>query len=274
MAIITLTTDFGIGDYMVAGVKGAILKELSEVQIIDISHEIEPFNLGEAAYVIKNVYQNFPENSIHIIGVDALPNEVTRLLAAKIDGHYFICADNGILSLILSELKPEELVEITLGRYDAYSNVPTREIFVPVACHIARGGLLEIIGKKTNTYKHLNFLKPQTKENKLLIGTVIYIDNFGNVITNISRKQFDEVGKGRAFEVAVRNFKFTSILNRYSEVVKEFNKEINSHGEKMVLFNSAGFLEVAIYKSNPKTVGGANTLLGLKIGDNISVEFK
>ncbi|MXV37763.1 hypothetical protein GO491_03570 [Flavobacteriaceae bacterium Ap0902] len=274
MAIITLTTDFGIGDYMVAGIKGAILKQLPGIQIVDISHEIEPFNLGEAAYVIKNVYPDFPEDTIHIIGVDALPNEVTRLLAAKIDGHYFVCADNGILSLILAELKPEELVEITLGRYNAYSNFPTRDIFVPVACHIARDGLLNIIGNNTNTYKHLNFLKPQTKEDKVLVGTVIYIDNFGNVITNISHKVFDEVGKGRTFEISVRNFKFTRILSRYSEIVTDFNNEVNSHGEKMVLFNSAGFLEIAIYKSNPKTVGSAKSLLGLKIGDNISVEFK
>lgn len=273
MPVITLTTDFGTKDYMVASVKGAILKQLPDARLVDVTHEIQPFNIGEAAYVIKNSYPDFPEETVHIIGVDALPNAQTKLLAAKIDGHYFISADNGILSLILAELRPEKLVEITIGKYNVLSNFPTRDIFVPVACHLIRGGKLEIIGNPTRDYKELNFLNPIVKDDKIITGTVIYIDNFGNVVTNIRQNKFNDVGKGRNFEILVRNFRFDKIVSRYSDVVKNFDSEVNSHGEKMALFNTAGFLEIAIYKSNPNSFGSASSLFGLKIGDKISIEF-
>ena len=274
MSIITLTTDFGLADYGVAGVKGAILKELPDARLVDITHEIRPFDISETAFIIKNVYPEFPDETVHIIGVDALPTKSTRLLAAKIDGHYFLAADNGVLSLILAELKPEKMVEITIGRYNALSNFPTRDIFVPVACHLIRGGKLEIVGNITHEYKELNLIKPVIHNEKLLVATIISIDRFGNVITNISKKLFEEHRKGREFEVNVRNFKITKIFERYTDIVNEYDKEVHSHGEKMVLFNSAGFLEIALYKSDPNTFGGANTLFGLKKGDNISVEFK
>lgn len=272
MPVITLTTDFGTKDYMVASLKGAILKELPDARLVDLTHEIQPFNIGEAAYVIKNAYPDFPTETVHIIGVDALPTEKTKLLAAKIDGHYFISADNGILSLILADLRPENLVEITLGKYNALSNFPTRDIFVPVACHLIRGGKLEIIGNPTQNYKELNFLRPIVKGNSIK-GNVIYIDNFGNVITNIRKKKFEDVGKGRNFEILVRNFSFDKIMKRYSDVVKNIDEEVNSHGDRMALFNSAEFLEIAVYKSNPSSFGSASSLFGLKIGDPISIEF-
>ena len=273
MPVITLTTDFGTSDYSVASVKGALLKELPDARLVDVTHEIQPFDISEAAFIIKNIYPEFPAETVHIIGVDALPTRVTRLLAAKIDGHYFLAADNGILSLILAELKPEKMVEITIGRYNELSNFPTRDIFVPVACHLLRGGKLEIIGNPTNIYKELNLLRPVLQNEKLLVGTVISIDRFGNVITNISKKMFEDYRRGRNFEVNVRNHKFNRILTRYADIVRDFDNEVHSHGEKMVLFNSAGFLEIALYKSDPNSFGGANTLLGLKKGDNISIEF-
>lgn len=273
MSVITLTTDFGNKSYIVASIKGSILKELSDAKIIDITHEIEPFNILKTAFTIRNVYRDFPEGTIHVIGVDTLPTKVTRLLAAKIDGHYFIAADNGILSLILSEQKPENMVEITLGRFNELSNFPTRDIFVPVACHLARGGKLEIIGNKTENYKESNSLKPIVTNDILLSGTVVHIDNYGNVVTNIQKKMFDEVRRGRNFEVLVRNFRFNKISTRYADVVKDHDNEVASHGESLVLFNSAGFLEVAVYKGNPSTFGGASSLFGLGLGDRISIEF-
>lgn len=273
MSIITLTTDFGIKDYMVASVKGAILGNLPEARLVDITHQISPFDREEAAYVVKNAYPDFPRGTIHIIGVDALPSENTKLIAAKIDEHYFISADNGILSLILSELRPEILVEITLGRYNAYSNFPTRDIFVPVACHLARGGKLEIIGKPIKDYVELSTIKPVLTDEKTLLGTVIYIDNFGNVISNISQKKFNEVKRGRGFQINVRHEKFKEVFSKYSDVVKDYEKEVYYHGKTIALFNSAGFLEIAVYKSNPNTFGSASTLLGLSKGDQISITF-
>ena len=273
MSIITITTDFGVKDYMLAAVKGSILKELPDACLVDVSHHISPFDLEEAAYIVKNVYPNFPQGTVHIIGVDALPNKHKKLLAAEIEGQYFLAADNGVLSLIMAEIRPTKIVEITLNQYEEFSNFPTRDIFVRVACHLIRGGILEIIGKSVNEYKELNNIKPIIKEDKTLVGTVIYIDNFGNVITNITKNFFEEFRKGREYEIQVRNLTFNKINTKYSDAVKDFDNEVIFHGDSIILFNSSNYLEIAIYKPNVNTHGSANTLFGLKKGDNIYVNL-
>ena len=109
MSLITLTTDFGLKDHFVGAVKGAIYTELPEARIVDISHNITPFNIAETAYVLKNAYKSFPEGSIHIIGVDSEINEETNHIAIKLDNHYFICPNNGVISMIASEFRPEKI---------------------------------------------------------------------------------------------------------------------------------------------------------------------
>jgi hypothetical protein len=137
--IITLTTDFGQKDHFVGAVKGAIYSELVAVNVVDISHNISPFNIQEAAYIIQNAYRSFPKGSVHIIGIDSELTPENKHIAVKLDDHYFVCADNGIISMISAEFVPEQLVEINI-----HNNVETSftvlDIFVTVACHIARGG--------------------------------------------------------------------------------------------------------------------------------------
>lgn len=273
MPIITLTTDFGTKDPLVASVKGKIFSELPDARIVDISHEISPFDIAETAFILKNSYQNFPKGTIHLIGVDALINPLKRCIAAYIDEHYFICADNGILSLISSEISPKELVEINIPQSHVDSVFPTRDLFVPIGCHIARGGKLSVVGKKIKEIKELASLKPVVKESKFVTGTVIYIDNYGNAITNISDKLFRQVGKKRQAKVWFRNHEFRQVFSSYNQIVKDFEREDADFGKGMALFGSSGFLEIAIYKSNPQTVGAANTLYGLKKGSEIHVEF-
>ena len=150
MAIITLTTDFGEKDHFAGAVKGAIYSELPDVRIVDISHSVSPFNISEAAYVIQNAYHSFPKGTIHVIGIDSELNEDNKHIAVKLDDHYFICANNGIMSMICSEIVPEKIVEINI--HDKIpTNFPVLDVFVKVACHIARGGTLEVIGKKIET---------------------------------------------------------------------------------------------------------------------------
>lgn len=279
MAIITLTTDFGIKDYFVSSVKGAILKELPDVTIIDISHHVSPFDISEAAYIIRNSYDEFPKGSIHIIGVNSLSTPDQRPICARINGHYFICGDNGILSLICHNELPEEIYEITIHPEGIDSLFPVKNCFVPVACHLARGGLPSLLGPKRNEIKQLNELKPVYREDKVLIGYVIYIDHFGNVVTNITRKQFDEVAAGRKYNIILRqkDFSITDIkiiYDHYHDVIHDFSKEFQAMGRTLCVFNSAGFLEVTLYKSNPVVSSGANQLMGLKKGDTITVEFE
>ena len=275
MPLITLTTDFGTKDHFIGAIKGAILSELDNVNIIDISHEISPFNITETAYIVKNAYKNFPAGSIHIIGVDSELSSENRHIAVEMDGHYFVCPDNGVISMIASEIKPEKLVEITI--HDAIiSSFNVLDVFVKVACHIARGGSLDVIGKEIEEYKELTEVHPFINEDKTqIVGSVIYIDNYGNVISNISEKLFNEIGKGRKFQVIARNYTFDTIFRKYNEVVnyKIPQDQRLDDGKKLAIFNSALFLEIAIYRSNLKTVGGASSLLGLDYRDTITVRF-
>ena len=276
MPLITLTTDFGTKDHFVGAIKGAIYSELDNARVVDISHQISPFNITETAYIVKNAYQNFPKGSIHIIGVDSELSSENKHIALLLDDHYFICPDNGVISMIASDIKPEKIVEITIhDRLISSFNV--LDVFVKVACHIARGGTLEVIGKTISDYKQLTEVHPFINDDKTkIVGSVLYIDNYGNVISNISKKLFQDIGKGRDFEVIARSYTFTKIQQQYNEVVN-FETSIQNRqddGKRLAIFNSANFLEIAIYKSNLKTVGGASSLLGLGYRDTITIRFK
>ena len=275
MSLITLTTDFGTKDHFVGAVKGAIYSELNDARIVDISHQISPFNITQTAYILKNAYKNFPKGSIHIVGVDSELSIENKHIALLLDEHYFICPDNGIISMIASEIKPEKMVEITIHNA-IVSSFNVLDIFVKVACHIARGGTLEVIGKRISDFKQLKEVHPFINEEKnQIIGSVIYIDNYGNVISNITKKLFQEIGKGRSFEVVARSYKFDKIFQKYNEGI-DYETPVENRqddGKKLAIFNSANYLEIAIYKSNLKTVGGASTLLGLKYRDSITVRF-
>ncbi|WBX77816.1 SAM-dependent chlorinase/fluorinase [Tenacibaculum ovolyticum] len=276
MSFITLTTDFGTKDHFVGAVKGAIYSELPDAKIVDITHHITPFNITETAYILKNTYKSFPDKTIHIVGVDSELSVDNKHIAIELDNHYFICPDNGLIAMIAAEIKPTKIVEINIHNH-IDTSFPVLDVFVQVASHIARGGSLNVIGKEITSYKDSIEIRP--KVNKLqtvIIGGIIYIDNYGNVITNINRKLFNSIGKGRDFTIVARRYTFKKIYNRYNEIVDySVPKEKRSYdGGKLAIFNSAGFLEIAIYRSNLNTVGGASTLLGLGYRDTITIEFE
>lgn len=275
MSLITLTTDFGTKDHFVGAVKGAIYTELPDARIVDITHEISPFSITETAYILKNSYKSFPDKSIHIVGVDAELSPENKHIAILLDNHYFICPDNGIISMIASEIKPSQIVEINIhDRVE--SSFPVLDVFVQVACFIARGGSLGVIGKEIQTYKKMTEIQPKINANETqIIGSVIYIDNYGNVISNISEKLFSDIGKGRNYKVIARRYTFDKINKKYNEIINYEIDENRNHydGNRLAIFNSAGFLEIAIYKSNLNTVGGASSLLGLDYRDTVMVEF-
>jgi S-adenosylmethionine hydrolase len=275
MAIITLTTDFGEKDHFAGAIKGAIYSEMPEIRIVDISHSISPFNISEAAYVIQNAYRSFPKGTIHLIGIDSELNPENKHIAIKLDDHYFICANNGIVSMICSEIVPEKIVEINIHD-KIQSSFPVLDVFVKVACHIARGGTLEVIGKTITEVKPIKNIIPYVNDEKSqIIGSVIYIDNYGNVVTNIKKSFFETIQKGRPFEISARNYKFKTIYKRYSDFVNFEIPEEKRHdeGRGLVVFNSGNFLEIAVYKSNSATVGSASTLMGLNLMDTVSVNF-
>ena len=160
---ITLTTDMGLKDYYVATLKGAIYSELPDAKIIDISHNIPPFDITNAAFVIKNSFKHFPKNTIHVIGIDAEPSDLTRHIIVETQDQYFIGADNGIFSLIFDK-QPDGVWEINLKTDGDEYSFPTKNIFIKAACHLARGGLPAVIGKP------LDKIKPITNELKVIIN--------------------------------------------------------------------------------------------------------
>ena len=275
MAIITLTTDFGHKDHFAGAIKGTIYKELADARIVDISHSIAPFNIQECAYILKNSYKNFPDGSIHIVGVDSELSPENQHIAVLVDNHYFILANNGVIGLIISEIVPEKVVEIQLPN-SIDSSFPEMDVFVKVASHIARGGKLEVIGRTFKDLKILREFNPRfSDDGRTISGSVIYIDNYGNVVTNIHRNKFKSFGKGRPFELLARNKKITQIHGKYGDIINyQLDKsQRKAPGELLALFNSSGYLEIAIYKSDLNTVGGASTLLGLDYRDTVMINF-
>ncbi|THV57237.1 hypothetical protein EZV76_15280 [Flagellimonas alvinocaridis] len=275
MAIITLTTDFGYKDHFVGAVKGTILSSLSEVNIVDISHAISPFNIQECAYILKNAYRSFPEGTVHIVGVDSELSPENEHIVVQVDGHYFVSANSGVISLITSEITPEKVVEIHLPNTNSGS-FPVLNVFVQAACHIARGGKLEVIGKPFDSLKELKEFEPRvSNDGKTISGNVIYIDNYGNVVTNIQKSVFEAYRNGRDFELTARTTTIKKIENSYNGIIN-FNLERNQRkgpGDALALFNSAGYIELAIYKSDLNSVGGASSLLGLNYRDTVTINF-
>lgn len=273
MPILTLLTDFGTRDHFVAAVKGSLLKALPDLQLIDITHEVAPFNVAQAAYLIRNVYADFPPGSIHLIGVDIEFKPGRRHVAARLDDHFFLCSDNGVLTLLAQEARAEKIVEITAFPEYEKSIFPLRDRFTRVAAHLAKGGALEEIGRRIETLRDSKTLKP-VAEARRIKGSILYIDRFGNAVTNITQTLIRKVGRGRKFNIQARNYSFNRIYSRYGEIEGfEHSLDQLSDGKKLALYNSSGFLELSIYRSNLDTVGGAATLFGLQYRDTVTVDF-
>lgn len=274
MSIITLTSDYGLKDHFVGALKGKILSEYSEAKIIDISHEIDPFNTVEASYIISASYASFPKGTVHLIGVDMEHNKENQHIVMQWNDHFFIAADNGILSMLSQKIVSQKIVAINI--HDRLpSDAADLDVFVTVACHLAKGGLMNVIGKEINKIKQVTDLQAVfAVDGNSLKGHVIYIDHFGNVVTNISKKYFIEVAKGRPYEIVMKTKNIKTILPNYSAIASSDKYPIKSYeGEKLAIFNEAGFLEIAIFRSNPSTVGSASSLLGLNYRDVINIVF-
>ena len=252
------------------------MNQIPKVQIIDITHEISPYNSSETAYVLKNAYKSFPKGTIHIVGVESEYTPENIHLAMQLEGHFFIGADNGIFSLINEDTKPEKLVAINIHK-TVSSSFPVLDVFVQVAAHITRKGTLEVVGTPIDKMKELTNVKPViSQDGNQILGSVIYVDNYGNVITNITQKLFKEIGKSRPFTINARTLRFTEIHNSYSQAIDFSQPKANREedGKKLALFNAAGHLELAVYKSNPNTVGSASSLFGLHYRDLINIQFE
>lgn len=281
MSIVTLTTDWRQNDFYVGAVKGTILKLAPNASVVDLNHQIPPFNISMAAFVVKNSYNFFPAGTIHIIDVSSEPSDKGGFIAFKSHGHYFLCADNGIIGLLLQD-DPELTISIQLfghnnpevltGNVTVQENQTTSSksslilttfaglsVLAPAAAHLVTGGNIEQLGPVASDVHKQIPLRPAIDES-VISGSIIYIDSYQNTITNITRELFDRIGRGRPFEILVQSnhYKIKKLNNYYNET---------SPGELLALFNSLSLLEIAIYRGN------AAELLNLSINSTIRVKF-
>lgn len=253
MAIITLTTDLGLKDYYVSAVKGAIYSTLPDCTIVDISHQIPTYKMQDAAYILKNAYPDFPKGSIHIIGIKAEYSTQSPHVIVFSDGHYFIGSDSGIFSLLLDQ-SIEKIIELPAST----TTFPTRDVFAKAACKLASGRPMEELGTpKTSLLERMPFRAASMGD--MIRGTVIYIDSYGNVMTNISETLFKQIGNGRTFSIEFARYEINKISKGYGDVPE---------GEILALFNAAGQLEIAMNSDK------AGSMLNLKFNDTITIRFQ
>jgi S-adenosylmethionine hydrolase len=248
MPLLTLTSDIGSQDYLVAAVKAQLLKVNPDFRLIDISHNIPPFNYPQAAYVCRNAIRNFPAYTYHLILVNLFESKPEQLLLVFHNEQYFLCADNGLLTMILEE-KPELAIGIPLDKTIIKNTLYCTEVMANAVNQLVNGESIKNIGIPDVVYREKNPLRPMFSDN-WIEGQIIFIDNFENVIVNITHTQFEEQRKGRHFKII---FKRDEVIESISETYADVPE-----GEKLALFNSAGYLEIAINKGN------AAGLFGLK----------
>ncbi len=250
MGIITLISDWGSSDYYIAAVKGMIYSFHPEVNIVDITHQIQPFNSAEAAYVLKNASKSFPDNTVHIIGINTEESINHVHIVAYYNKQYFIGTDDGTFSLIF-DTKPDIIIELDIPMEASVHTFSSRDRFAKAAAHLSKGGNIEELGHNKENIATKMLFKPVIQVDTLK-GMIIHIDNYGNLITNISKDEFVKFTGTMDFEISFRNqkYKITNLHESYGDV---------RPGEIVALFTSNDVLEIAINKSNAASLLGINT---------------
>jgi hypothetical protein len=253
--VITLLTDFGSSDHYVAAMKGVLLGICPEAQLVDISHEIAPYAITEAAFTLSQAWTCFPDGTVHLVVVDPGVGSARRPLLVEAAGHRFVAPDNGVLTMLYDAVPAHEAREITASRYFREPVSRTfhgRDIFAPVAAALANGarGLAPAeIGPRIGDYQRLNFAKPAQTGPRTWIGTILKADRFGNLITNFPSETWQRITT-QPFEMKVGARAVSRMASNYAEMPE---------GEPFVIAGSAGFWEISVNReSAAKAVGAAS----------------
>ncbi|WP_420457993.1 SAM hydrolase/SAM-dependent halogenase family protein [Neolewinella sp.] len=251
--LLTLTTDFGREDFHLPRLKAQLLSAQPGLQLIDISHDIPTYDIVRAAFVVNKVWQHFPRGTIHLLSVNDYYQPRGRFLATCYEGHFFIGPDNGIFSLLFG-LVPEQTFVL-----DGYAvDAPLYAIYARAVGHLTRRKPFHEIGLPATRYTERLAFQPVIGPNYIR-GTVVFIDRFDNVTTNISRTLFEQVGDGRGFQLQIKRMPPLDGLS--------FNYHDVPEGEPLCRFDADGFLEIAV------NLGRAAPLLGIQVEDMVQVEF-
>lgn len=252
MGLITFLSDFGYRDHYVAAVKARLLLLAPTIPVLDISHAIEPFNIAHALHVLNAVFRDFAPGTVHLLGVNDFGGNRGQWHAARFEDHYFVGADNGLVTL-LTDGQPEEVVRLPA----APSPSPTRDVLVPAAVHLAQGGRLADLGPPTTELYQLLNRQLRLQDNRIT-GHVVHIDHYGNLITNISRAAIEVIGRGRS-----------GTIHFAREVVRDVaaHFQATDPGEVVCIYNSQDVLCIGINQ------GHASELLGLHFDSQVDVHF-
>jgi S-adenosylmethionine hydrolase len=248
MPLITLTSDIGLQDYLVGAAKGRLLQINPSFSITDITHQLPPFNYPQSAYICRNAIKNFPPFTFHIVLVNLFDHRTGNLLLAFHENQYILCADNGLLTMI-AEKKPEMVIGLKADKTRIKNTLYCIDMMGYAIQAITEGKRLGDIGRPDFELEEKNHIRPFLKPSSME-GQIIFIDNFENVIVNITREEFEQQRGNRAFRIETRR-------NDHIETISESYADV-PEGEKLALFNAAGYLEIAINKGN-----AAGLLFGL-----------
>ncbi len=273
MGIITLTSDLGLKDHYVATLKGAIYSSCPDVSIVDISHHVKSFSIIEAAYYLNGSYKDFPDGTVHVIGVQSEPvlekDNVTSYLPSilKFDNQYFVANNNGIFGLLLKGRQPQGFWNIE----DILSDVKnmkdaTKFMLIPAACNIIKNSDFDSFTTPATRIMNALSARSTIAENSIL-GQVIHVDNYGNLITNIEKGDFYRFGESTPFIIKLKH------TNSYQiNVISESYGDVNP-GDLVAFFNLDNLLEVGINQGASGNGNGANKLLGIHLEDEVYIDF-
>jgi S-adenosylmethionine hydrolase len=253
MPIITLLSDWGLTDHYVASVKGAILSRIPNAVIVDISHNIRLFDIKHASFVMRNSWRNFPKGTIHILGVDSIESDKHPHVIVKSEGHYFVGADTGLISIILDE-KPEKIISISVNQDSGYFTFPARDRFVKVAVLLAQGKSMDELGIPIVSLNQKLLLQPDF-DGKTIYGKVMHIDNYENVFVNITDTFVRSCMGKNKYKISHKD-EIIPLVKAYGDV---------REGYTCALFASNGYLQIAVNR------GKAASLLGLQMDNDVLI---
>ena len=260
--IVTFTSDFGVREYYVGAVKGAILSVCESARIVDISHQISPHELCEAAFTLASACPYYPPGSIHLAVVDPGVGSRRRSLAVATERDFFVGPDNGIFTLILEQQRVRQVVSLENERFFHTPVAPTfhgRDVFGPVAGWLARGTALLELGPSIDDWVRLDFPAPERSGQRLL-GKVLQVDRFGNVITCFRPSDLEGLAGGDGEPLfRLGNQRVTRVCRFYSEA---------RPGELFALIGSSGYYELALAQDS------AATRLGARPGTEVVLELR
>lgn len=259
MSVVSLLTDFGLKDNFVGAIKAVILRINPAASIVDICHEVKPYGLIEAAFLLKSSFRFFPPGTVHLAVVDPGVGSNRKKILVKTENYFFIGPDNGVLSLALREERPLRIIEITKEKYFLKPTSNTfhgRDIFAPVCGYLSKGENFQKFGKSAESFKALE-LPPVKVKSQELNGEIIYIDRFGNLVSNIDKDTFMRFIQDKRFKIFIKSKTIDKLSRSYSERA--------DRRQPLALIDSFGFLEIAV------NLGSARAFLGVDKGTKIKV---